>query len=74
MIAPKAFHNKSLKSLDLRARYGVNLVAIKRPSSAAPEDKTRDVISVPKATDSIQPNDVLVIAASDKDLAQLPRE
>lgn len=75
--APVAFQNKSLEELQLRVTYFVNLVAIKRlvpvPGDEG-EEKTREIVSVPKSDDVIQPNDVLVLVGSDEALARMPRE
>lgn len=76
--APKEFCGKSLKALELRKRYDINLIAIKRPIAerdAQGNSVTKhNVIGVPKATDVIQPEDVLVVVGSDEDLARLPKE
>ncbi|MBW3539755.1 MAG: TrkA family potassium uptake protein [Planctomycetes bacterium] len=76
MHAPAAFHGKTLKDLALRAKYGVNLVAIKRPVETVEGDlvQTGAVTSVPGPDDVIQREDLLVIVGSNKSLAKLPRE
>jgi len=57
--APHEFAGKALRELDLRNRYGVNVVAMKRP---APEDSGAPVnMWVPESGDRIQDGDVLVI-------------
>lgn len=75
--APKAFQSKTLETLGLRSKYGVNLVAIKRLVTVEHDGETvesREVISVPKADDLIQPDDVLVLVGSDESLSKLPKE
>ena len=75
--APKVFQSKTLETLGLRSKYGVNLVAIKRLVTVEHDGETvesREVISVPKADDLIQPDDVLVLVGSDESLSKLPKE
>jgi trk system potassium uptake protein TrkA len=75
--APKAFQSKTLEALGLRSKHGVNLVAIKRLITVEHDGETvesREVISVPKADDVIQPDDVLVLVGSDESLSKLPKE
>ena len=90
MQAPASFWGKSLRELDLRAKYHVNLVAIKRlqknavpspgdESEDKPEDKQKPRIprfdvSVPKPEDRIQEGDVLVFIGSDAALSKLPQQ
>lgn len=74
--APKAFHNKTLGQIDLRKKYRVNLVAIKKQVStvrAQGEETTEEqVIDVPMADTVIRPDDILVIVGATENLARLP--
>lgn len=74
--APRAFQGRTLQDLALRSHYGVNLIAIKRPLSAAEGGTGHEtkLIAVPKASDTITPQDVLVLVGSDEALARLPKE
>ena len=78
IYAPKAFCGQSLQALEMRKKYNVNLIAIKRPvepnATAGIPAKKYNVIGVPKATDIIQANDVLVVVGSNDALARLPKE
>ncbi len=56
--------NKSLIDLDLRAKYGVNIVAVRRND---------DVIISPQADEMIVPEDILIIIGKDTDLDRLER-
>ena len=56
--------NKSLIDLDLRAKYGVNIVAIRRDD---------DVLISPQADEMILPEDILIIIGKDTDLDRLER-
>jgi len=76
--APKKFHGKSIAEIDLRRKYEVNLVAIKRRlAHRTPEGKevTEEEISdVPRPTDIIQEGDVLIILGSDENVSRLPTD
>ncbi|MDR7250743.1 MULTISPECIES: potassium channel family protein [Bacillus] len=56
--------NQSLLDLDIRARYQINIVAIKRE---------KDVIISPLAHEQIQKNDILIVIGSMKDIARFER-
>lgn len=59
ILAPEEFHGKTLGDLALRARFGVQIMAIKRD----------DEIKVgPGADDMIQPGDILVAMGDDRHL------
>ncbi len=69
--APATFHNQTLAELHLRAKYNVNLVAIrKRPAGDNLDEET--IISVPRPDDVIEASDVLVVVGNNDALAQLP--
>ncbi len=76
--APRAFHGKQIIELDLRRKYEVNLVAIKRRIPAkGPEGKVvyqEKIIDVPRPTDVIEGNDILVIVGSDDNILRLPHD
>lgn len=76
MIAPKKFVGRTIKEINLRLTYKVNLIGIRRP---APENEDAEtaaptMISVPGPEDTIVANDVLLLAGSDESLASLPQE
>ncbi|KJR45444.1 Trk system potassium uptake protein TrkA [Desulfosporosinus sp. I2] len=62
--APSHFLNKTLGKVDLRANYGINVMAIKK--------KGGHIMVAPGAEDIIEENDILVIVASKKALSKLP--
>ena len=76
--APQEFCGKSLKALGLRKNYNVNLVAIKRPvvktDAEGNEVTNHEIVGVPKATDLIEAEDVLVVVGTNDALARLPKE
>lgn len=71
--APEHFLERTLVEIDLRNRYGVTLVAIRRPEEEEPaEGKARPARLVfPKADTRIQKGDVLVLVGPDRDLEVL---
>jgi len=60
--APKSFWGKTLAELDVRKRFRVNVIAVKRGGEALP---------FPGPEDVIQEGDTLVAAGASKDLAAL---
>ncbi len=74
--APASFVGKSPQQLQLRNKYDVNLVVVKRPVPSVPDDETppSSTISVPRANQLIQEGDVLVVVGSDEAIAALPKE
>ena len=66
--APAMFVGKSLRAIDLRAKYGLTLIAIKRHVDG------RHTTSVsPSADEVIQPGDSLALVGSNKALIALER-
>ena len=70
MPAPQEFTGRSLKQLQLRNKYGLTLIAIKRK----PAGSDREVTNVaPAADDEILAGDVLALLGSNERLTQLDR-
>ena len=70
MPAPKEFIGKSLKQLQLRNKYGLTLIAIKRKAPGS----DREITNVaPAADDEIFAADVLALLGPNERLAQLDR-
>jgi trk system potassium uptake protein TrkA len=63
---PEAFHGRTLMELDLRRKFGVNLVALKRKVG-----ERHTVDPVPAPTEIIQAGDVIAVAGADASLAKL---
>jgi len=61
---PSQWHDKSLKELNIRNQYGINIMAIKKGSN---------INIAPKAEDLIEKDDVLVVIGSNSDLHRLER-
>ncbi len=71
---PRAFVGKSLQELDLRIRYNVNLVTIKREVTTVSGDikETKETIyGVPTASTILEANDVMVVFGRDKDIRKI---
>lgn len=68
--SPEIFDGKTVMDLQLRQKYKVNLVAIRRMSEG---EGKGEVINVPLPSTVINSGDILMIAGSDKDLAKLPQ-
>lgn len=73
--APPSFDGKTVMELQLRQKYNINLVLIKRDeNSGQRKEEKGKIINVPMPTTIIYQNDVLMVAGSDADLASLPEE
>jgi len=81
--APKAWHDKTLGEIDLRRKYEVNLVAIRRPVAATeaqggrPEkgqtaEPQEQVLDLPMAHTIIREGDILVLVGETDSLQNLP--
>ncbi len=66
--APQPLIGKTLREADLRRKYRINLVAIKRVTGSG-DDKRAIFNPVPEADERIQKGDVLALVGSDLDLA-----
>jgi trk system potassium uptake protein TrkA len=73
--APPSFDGKTVMDLQLRQKYNVNLVLIKRSDeSRAKKTEKGPIIAVPLPGTVVYKGDILMIAGSDGDLARLPQE
>jgi trk system potassium uptake protein TrkA len=73
--APASFDGKTVMDLQLRQKYSVNLVAIKRnEQSRTKRSEKGGIINVPMPNTVIYEGDILMVAGSDPDLAKLPQE
>jgi trk system potassium uptake protein TrkA len=73
--APASFNGKSVMDLQLRQKYNVNLVLIKRgENSKQTKAEKGKIINVPMPSTVIYQDDILMVAGSDVDLAKLPQE
>ena len=73
--APASFDGKTVMDLQLRQKYSVNLVLIKRGEHATKaKNQKGKIINVPMPSTVIYQDDILMVAGSDADLAKLPQE
>jgi len=70
--APGSFNDKTVMDLQLRQKYNINLVAIKRGEHAKTKKQEKgQIINVPMPNTIIYQDDILMVAGSDADLLQL---
>ncbi len=75
VAAPESFDEKTVMELQLRQKYNVNLVAIKRGEHEKGKKVEKGgIINVPMPNTVIYAGDILMVAGSDADLAKLPTE
>jgi trk system potassium uptake protein TrkA len=73
--APSSFHEKKLMNLQLRQKYNVNIVAVKRgEGNRDKKSKAGEIINVPMPNTVVYAGDTLMVAGTDTDLAKLPQE
>jgi trk system potassium uptake protein len=73
--APASFDCKTVMDLQLRQKYNVNLVLIKRgPNVQGRKDAKTSIVNIPLPSTVIYKDDILMVAGADVDLAKLPEE
>ncbi|MGG6432226.1 potassium channel family protein [Anoxybacillus sp. D401a] len=65
IVANEKLHGHSLLELDIRAKYGINIVAIKRHN---------DIIVSPLASETIYAGDILIVIGADQDIDRFESE
>ncbi|MFE8695359.1 potassium channel family protein [Cytobacillus sp. FJAT-53684] len=65
IVANQKLAGYSLIDLDIRAKYGINIVAIKRKN---------EIIVSPKADEGIQVNDILIVIGADIDINRFEKK
>ncbi len=73
---PEIFVGKSLQELDLRTKYNVNLITIKRITktinkTTKQEEIREHIIGVPGPGTVIEPDDILILFGREKDICKL---
>lgn len=74
MVAPQKFVGSTVKQINLRNTYEVNLIAIRRSQPQDPEGTKGTMINVPGPDHLIESGDILLLAGSDESLSRLPQE
>jgi len=62
VVSPEEWHNKTLKEINVRAQYGISVMAIKR---------NNDIDISPSADNIIEPGDIIVAIGNIEDLNKL---
>jgi len=65
IVASEKLHNQSLIDLDIRARYGCNIVGIQRGEN---------ILISPAADENIKKNDILIVIGRNNDINRFERE
>ncbi len=77
IIAPEPFWKKTIKSANIRNKYGVNIIAIKRNVPFINDDGQSDIKEetniAPGPDDEILENDILVVVGKDEQLKKFKK-
>lgn len=74
MVPPQNFMGRSLREIDVRAKYGLNVIGIKKPAPKDKEGKGRfeeNINLSPKAEDVIREGDILIVIGSNKNIEKM---
>ncbi len=75
LIAPKEFIGKSLREVDVRAKFGVTVIAVKRKIPSASKGKEEEIVNVsPQAEDIIKKGDILVVLGPNENIDKLKKK
>lgn len=69
--APHELAGRKLRELDIRNRYGINILAIKRPETKHGARTTK--VWVPESDDDILDGDILVLLGTSKDINEIQK-
>jgi len=77
LVAPGSFQGKTMRELDIRAKYGINVIAVKRKkpkiSKEGVSEIEEDLILGPTADEEIVHGDLLVLLGRDEDIEKLKK-
>ena len=71
---PKEFIGKSIRQLDVRKKYSVNIVSVKRTNTVIDDmgnPKREELVISPKPDDVLRVNDILVVLGTEKEINRL---
>ena len=77
IVTPRDFVGKTLSALDIRAKFGLNVIAIREyiPTNASKEtNPTKNINISPLANDKIPPDSVLVVVGSNEGVEKFRRK
>lgn len=71
MVPPRGFIGRSLREIDVRAKYGLNVIGIKKPAKEGREKAGERVNFSPKADDVIREGDVLIVIGPNENIEKM---
>ncbi|HIE29457.1 TPA: TrkA family potassium uptake protein [Candidatus Poribacteria bacterium] len=76
--APKRFWNKTLREAEIRRKYGINIIAIKKRTTKLSETGgatviEESIIEMPEADYIIEENDILIVVGSNDDIENISK-
>jgi len=73
--APKFFIGRTIRDIDLRKKYDINLVAVKKqiPIPRKPGQFDEKIIDIPRPNDVIEETDILFLVGKDQSIENLIR-
>ena len=72
LVSPQDFVGKSLREIDVRAKFGVNVIALKRKIPSASKREEEEIVNVsPQAGDIIKKGDILVILGTNENIEKI---
>ena len=75
ILSPEEFIGRSLRELDIRAKYGLNVIAIKSKREGAEAGKEEEKVNVsPQAADIIRQGDVLIVFGENEKIEGLKKK
>lgn len=74
--APEKFQGRTIRDLNVRKLYNVNIVAIKRRIETGTDEEgsptfREELVDIPRPDYEIEPTDILVLIGEDKDIGRL---
>ncbi len=72
--APASFNGKTIIELNLRQKFRVNLIGLRRAEAGADPKQVRKIVNVPLPETIVYENDMLWLVGSDEDLTNLPQK
>ena len=75
LIPPKEFIGKSLREIDVRAKFGVTVIALKRKIPSASKKEEEEIVNVsPQAEDVVKKGDILVVLGENTNIDKLKKK
>ncbi len=74
VLAPKSFFGKTLQELDLRKKFNINVITIKRIQMNVDEmgnPQEEETISFPGPLTTVQKNDIMVVVGAEREIERL---